>query len=116
MGSLHYDSSVVEIEDRALTHLQIVMVQKFRRGESFLMSWLHSDPLHGARGSLWLTPSTPVYFRFFGSRVPAIDEAWLQRLAASAESSTGMVLTGEDGRPVRLAAVRGSRPALMGSS
>lgn len=104
MGSLKYDSALIDFDDRLLTHLQIVIVQKFRRGESFLMSWLRADAGPGSRNSLWMTPTTPVYFRFAGSRVPAIDETWLQRLSASAESSTGLVVTGEDGRPVRLPA------------
>lgn len=111
MGRLHYDASAVEIDDRVLAHLQIVTVQKFRRGESFLMSWLQGDPTRGSRGSLWMTPHTPVYFRFLGSRVPAIDEAWLGRLAESAGSSTGLILTDESGRPIWLEAVRPSRRA-----
>ena len=87
-----------------------MIVQKFRRGEAFLMSWLQDESAHGGRMSLWMTPSTPVYFRFHGSRVPTIDEPWLQRLAASAESSTGLVITGEDGRPARIAPTHRARP------
>ena len=43
MGSLTYDGIVVQFEDRVLTHLQIVIVQKLRKGESFLMSWRDAD-------------------------------------------------------------------------
>ena len=110
MGTLRYDSTTVEFDDRLLTHLQIVIVQKFRRGESFLMSWLQEDVGGGARTSIWMTPTTPVYFRFSGSRVPAVDESWLRRLAASAESSTGLVVVGEDGRPLRIASPRTLHP------
>jgi hypothetical protein len=106
MGTLLYDGAALDIEDRLLTHLQIVLVQKFRRGESFLMTWVHSADADEGRGSLWLTPGSPVYFRFTGSRVPSINEEWLQRLSASAASSTGLIVTGEDGHAVPLPRVR----------
>ncbi|MDH2443355.1 ATP-dependent DNA ligase [Amnibacterium sp. CER49] len=106
MGTLLYDGAALDIEDRLLTHLQIVVVQKFRRGESFLMTWLSAADADEGRGSLWLTPGSPVYFRFTGSRVPSVNEEWLQRLAASAAGSTGLIVTGEDGHTVLLPGVR----------
>lgn len=38
MGSLRYDGQWVEFDDDVLAHLQIVIIGKLRRGESFLMS------------------------------------------------------------------------------
>lgn len=38
MGSIAYAGAVIEFEDRLLTHLHVVITQKFRRGESFPMS------------------------------------------------------------------------------
>jgi hypothetical protein len=107
MGTLRYDGTALSLDDRLLTHLEIVVVQKFRRGESFLMTWLHDREAVEGRGSLWLTPGTPIYFRFSGSKVPTINEEWLQRLAGSAASSTGLVLTNEDGHVVPLPSIRG---------
>ncbi|WP_439958202.1 DUF7882 family protein, partial [Salmonella enterica] len=40
MGKFIYEGSVkTEIEDRALTHLQLVITAKLRRGEPFPFSW-----------------------------------------------------------------------------
>jgi len=106
MGSLTYDSIVIEFEDRLLAHLQIVIVNKLRRRESFAMSWRDSPDVGDGRSAIWLDPSIPIYFKFDGSRVPAINREWVERLAESAAGSHGLVVTGEDGelsqRPARL--------------
>lgn len=46
----------------------------------------------------WLSPSIPLYFKFLGGRVPDINEEWLHTLGQSAESSTGLIVTAEDGK------------------
>jgi hypothetical protein len=50
------------------------------------------------RSAIWLDPSIPLYFKFDGARLPAIDRQWLQRLAESADSSTGLVVMDESGQ------------------
>jgi hypothetical protein len=97
MGSISYDGMVVVVDDRTLTHLQIVIVNKLRRGEAFLMSWMDAKDVGSGRSSIWLHPHVLVYFKFDGSRVPAINERWLKELADSASSSRGLVVTSEDG-------------------
>ncbi|WIB15595.1 ATP-dependent DNA ligase [Curtobacterium sp. MCPF17_050] len=97
MGSISYDSLVVVVDDRTLTHLQIVIVNKLRRGEAFLMSWKDAADVGSGRSSIWLHPNVLVHFKFDGSRVPVINERWLRELAASASSSRGLVVTREDG-------------------
>lgn len=98
MGSLTYDGTVIQFEDRLLTHLQIVIVQKLTRGESFLMSWKDGVGVGDGRGSIWLAPSIPIYFKFVGGRVPSINQQWLIDLGKTAESSTGLIVTDEDGQ------------------
>lgn len=97
MGSLVYDAMVFEFDDRLLAHLQIVIVNKLRRGESFIMSWRAAPEVGSGRGAIWLDPSIALYFEFEGSRVPTINREWLARLANSADSSVGLVVVGEDG-------------------
>jgi hypothetical protein len=97
MATLTYDGTAVEFDDRTLTHLQIVIVNKLRRHDGFLMSWRDSVTVGDGRSAIWLDPSIPLYFRFDGSRVPAVDEDWLERLGASANSSTGLIVTDENG-------------------
>ena len=98
MGHFTYDGTRVGFDDRVLTHVQIVIIQKFHRGDCFLMSWKDSPAVGDGRASIWLTPSIPIYFKFLGGRVPAINRIWLETLSASADSSTGMIVTDEDGK------------------
>lgn len=97
MGSLIYDSTIIEFDDRLLLHLQIVIVNKLRRRESFAMSWRDSPEIGDGRSTIWLDPSIPLYFKFAGSRTPTIDRDWIELLAESAASSSGLLVTDEDG-------------------
>ena len=101
MGTMVHGSIAVDFEDRLLSHLQIVIVQRFRRNESLVVSWLDSLAVGDGRSSIWMTPTLPVYFKFAGSRVPAIDENWLRRLNESASSSTGLLVMSAEGELAR---------------
>jgi hypothetical protein len=101
MGTLQYDGRKMEFDDRLLTHLHIVIVQKLRHGDSFAMSWMNSLTIGDGRTSIWLDRTIPLRFDFSGSRPPAINRDWLQVLESSANSSTGLVVTGEDGQLAR---------------
>jgi len=100
MGTLTYNKTVIDFDDRVLAHVQIVVVNKLRRRESFAMSWRDSEEAGGGRSAIWLDPSIPLYFKFDGSRLPAISRTWLEQLRDSADSSTGLVVTGENAEPV----------------
>ena len=83
------------IDDRVLAHLQIVTSTKLRRGESFMLNW-HTDPEHGSgRVSLWVSPSTPLQFVFFGSRQPQLNRAWLDALSELSFTARGLILISE---------------------
>jgi hypothetical protein len=97
MGTISYDGLVVGVDDRTLTHLQIVIVNKLRKGEAFLMSWKDAVDVGAGRSSIWLHPYVLVHFRFSGGRVPSVNERWLQELTESADSSRGLVVTSEQG-------------------
>ncbi|BDI22627.1 ATP-dependent DNA ligase [Herbiconiux sp. L3-i23] len=101
MGSLSYDGTVIAFDDRLLAHLQIVIVQQFRRRESFVMSWLDALSVGDGRSSIWLHPDGDVFFKFDGSRAPSINKAWLDALTVSARSSHGLVVTQENGELAR---------------
>ena len=96
MGSLTYDRVTVHFDDRTLAHLQIVIVQKLRRGESFLFSWRDAVEAGSGRSSVWLHPAIPLYFKFSSSKPPEIDPLWIAQLTRSANSSQGLIATGED--------------------
>ncbi len=101
MGTFYYDGVTVEFDDVVLSHLQIVIVQQFRRQRSFPMAWLDALADGNGRSSLWLTPSVPFYCKFAGSKVPAIDPAWIARLTEAAGSGAGLIVVDPSGRPIR---------------
>ena len=105
VGAFFYNGMSVEFDDVLLNHVQIVIVQQFRMQRSFPISWLDALGDGNGRSSLWLTPAVPFYFKFAGSRVPAIELEWLARLTVSANSSAGLVVMDRNGRPIRAAHV-----------
>ena len=81
MGWLYYDrASGFEIDDRTLAHLQVVIITKLRRRESFSLE------LHDGRHltTVWLSETTPLEFRYSGNRQPALNQAWAEVMAEDA--------------------------------
>jgi hypothetical protein len=103
MGTLIYDGTAIHFDDRTLAHLQIVIVNKLRRHEGFAMSWRDAPEVGDGRSTIWLDPSIPLYFKFDGSRVPVISREWLDILTESADHSTGLIVTNEEGALVTAA-------------
>jgi hypothetical protein len=99
VGTLFYGSPGIEFafDDRALMHLQIVITAKLRRREGFVFSWIESTETGGGRASIWLDPSSTLYYRFYGGRVPSINREWLSVLTTSANSGNGLLFTPEPG-------------------
>lgn len=97
MGKLLYGVPGVEIEfhDRALTHLQIVIGSKLRRGESFFFSWKDDPAIGDGRSSIWLNGSIPLYFKYSGGKTPTVNREWVEILTASANSGSGLIYTDE---------------------
>ncbi|KNY07220.1 MULTISPECIES: hypothetical protein [unclassified Microbacterium] len=96
MGKFIYEGGPkVEIEDRALTHLQLVMTAKLRRGEPFSFSWKDDASTGGGRTTVWVHSGSSLVFKYFGSRPPAINRAWVDALAFTANAPSGMYLTPE---------------------
>jgi hypothetical protein len=113
MGSFTYNTTTVHFDDRVLAHLQVVIVQKFMKEESFLMSWKDGKSVGDGRASAWLSPHVPLYFKFLGSRSPSIDKDWLLVLGQSAESSTGLIVTHADGSYAESSPTNGSFPGAI---
>jgi hypothetical protein len=98
MGTLHYGSgmSTVKIPDHVLAHLKAVATMKLRRGESFMVTWRHSEGEAVGRSSLWMQPSIPLLFELDSLEPVQLDSSYLHELANAANSSGGMVLTWDD--------------------
>ena len=78
MGRFIYDTMAnsVDIDDRTLAHLRIVVMNKLRRTEAFMFDVEVGDG--SGRRSFWMHPSVPIQFHFFGSRNPRINRAWVE--------------------------------------
>lgn len=97
MGWLYYggNSEPVEIEDRALAHLKVVIATKLRRNESFTLSWQHPAEQPAGRSTIWLHPSIPLRFVFNETERPELSAEWITAMANSASSSGGITLLPE---------------------
>ena len=104
MGSIQYDGDRLHFDDRLLAHLQIVIVQKLMNQQDFLMSWMNVVSIGDGRTAIWLQRGIPLRFDFNGSRVPSINTDWLRTLQQSANSSSGLVITDEQGQLARCGA------------
>ncbi|WP_149083584.1 MULTISPECIES: DUF7882 family protein [Microbacterium] len=96
MGKFIYEGGPkIEIEDRALTHIKLVMMTKLRRGEPMPFSWKEDASVGGGRTTVWVHAHSNIVFTFFGSRPPAINRRWVDALAFTANSPTGLYLVPE---------------------
>ncbi|AZS47982.1 ATP-dependent DNA ligase [Microbacterium oxydans] len=96
MGKFIYEGErKIEIEDRALTHLQLVITAKLRRGEPFGFTWKDDTSVGGGRTTVWLHGGSSLVFKYHGSRQPSINREWIEALAFTANSPGGLYLVPE---------------------
>ena len=96
MGTFTYNTGLkVDFDDRVLAHIQIVVGAKLRRGEPLYFSWRDDDGVGDGRTTVWLHPSMPLIYKYFGSKMPRINPAWVELLAESANSAGGLRLLPE---------------------
>lgn len=96
MGKLIYEGSVhVDIDDRALAHLQVVIGSKLRRGEPFFFSWRDDPSVGDGRTSIWVHPRCSLVFTYYGSRQPKPNPEWIDLLAYTANAPSGLHLVPE---------------------
>jgi hypothetical protein len=95
VGSLQYNNDAFPFDDRILAHLQVVIIQKLRRHEGFLLSWQVRAEQGSGRVSLWLDSTIPIIFVFAGTRPVQINRDWVVLMAATADSGTGLTVIDE---------------------
>jgi hypothetical protein len=96
MGKFIYENSVkVDIEDRALTHIQLVMTAKLRRGEPFGVTWKDDVSMGGGRTTVWIHAGSSLVYKYHGSRQPSVNRAWIEALAFTANAPSGLYLVPE---------------------
>ena len=91
MGKFTYNSQTsATFDDRLLAHLQVVIGAKLRRSEGFFFTWREDASLGSGRTAVWVHPGASLTFKFSGSREPRINRAWIDALAATANSPRGL--------------------------
>jgi hypothetical protein len=94
MGTLYYGAgrTAINVEDRLLAHLKVVITSKLRRNEPFLISWDEPVDNGSGRGSVFIHPMCDLVYRFDGSRSPELDQNLLESMAAESMSNRGLVI------------------------
>lgn len=94
MGFLHYgaDKHPIEIDDRTLAHLKVVVTTKLRRNESFTLTWKYTDDNGERRTALWLQPAIPLRFEYAATDTEVLDPDLLQQFAEAANTNAGIVV------------------------
>ncbi|MDQ1123655.1 DUF7882 family protein [Microbacterium trichothecenolyticum] len=111
MGKLFYgsDPKPIDIDDRLLQYLQVVLSTKLRRSESFTITWTDTEAEH-ARTTLWIQPSISLRFHYASAEAERLSGGYLRQLADQAALSSGLTLNAatwqqqEAGHRVQLAA------------
>ena len=90
MGHLYYGTETlpVELPDRMLAHVKVVIATKLRRGESFMLTCTRDGDVGST--SLWMQPAIPLRFVFDSPEIETLDGQYLQELAHAANSSRGL--------------------------
>jgi hypothetical protein len=108
MGKLVYGEGEfsLELDDRLLAHLQIVIGAKLRRREAFYFTWISSAD---KRNSIWIQHSIPLRYHYEDAAQHQINREWLEALTVSANGASGLAVSDEPA-PV-VAAVKAARTA-----
>lgn len=96
MGQLHYGSppESFDLDDRALAHVELVVIAKLRRNESFALTLDRAD---GGRESMWVSPAATLRFSLTDPPTE-INREWLDQLMDSANTTAGLRVTPEPTR------------------
>jgi hypothetical protein len=95
MGQLLYGVSPAsfDLDDRTLAHVELVVLAKLRRNESFALILTRPD---SSRTTLWIHPSSVLQFDYQEGQHD-INREWLDQLVDTANSPGGMRILPEPG-------------------
>ena len=98
MGTLvhGYGAEGYSIEDRKLSHIELLVALKLSRGESFYLSWQRPPREGSGRVSVWVSTATPLQFRFTTGHHSEINREWLEHMMRCSFGPRGLVVVDED--------------------
>lgn len=91
MGNLYYSNSDAIIDDRLLHYIQVIAATKLRRGENFTLT-LTQRANPEPRITIWMNPNIPLRFTYTTPEATPLVGAYLQQLAAQANSTSGLII------------------------
>lgn len=91
MGMLTYGTREIAVEDRVLAHISVIVTQKLRRREGFLLT-LHASDARMATEALWISCHSVISFAYSGNRVPSLNHDWLEQMMTESFSAQGLDL------------------------
>jgi hypothetical protein len=80
------------VDDRALAHLELVILAKLRRRES--LSLVIVDDATHLRQAMWISPDVTLRFEY-DKPMPEINRRWLELLIDTANSRGGLRIVPE---------------------
>lgn len=90
MGRLTYsNNSQFNLDDRVLAHLRVVIMNKLRRNEPFMLQLPHESTGHI---SIWIHAAGPLAMQFYGGRHPRIEQDLIEKMMAEASGPDGLTL------------------------
>ena len=97
MGTISYGATPGEIQmdDRAMAHLQAVVATKLRRGEGFFLNWRDEPSAGAGYSAAWIGPNIPLYFKYSASKQVELRRDWLEIMTMGANSNGGLHLADE---------------------
>lgn len=95
MGTFTYEHIRVDFDDRPLAHLQHVIYNKLRRGETMAFTWTNEAGDGHPRTSVWLHPAATLVFEFSDTKGLDLNRVWLDQLALAANSPAGLQVVPE---------------------
>jgi len=97
MGKIIYGTmrQEIDLDDRAMAHLQAVVASKLRRGEGFFLNWRDDPSVGDGHSAVWIGPNIPIFFKYYGGKQIELSRAWLEQMTLGANSNGGLHL-GDD--------------------
>jgi hypothetical protein len=93
LGSLHYgdDGAAARLDDVDLEHLEVVIVNKLRRSEPFLLTVESNDALEPTV-AFWIHEHADLRFAFDRREASPTDRSRLEQMIQQASSAAGLRL------------------------
>lgn len=95
MGTLIYGNGLkLEVDDQTLAHLRSVVFAKLRGQEAFPFTLVRGGAQKGGGSvSFWISPSTPVVFRFSKEEPHELSRDRIEELLKMSYENHGLVVT-----------------------